>query len=55
MIANGVVAEQGSHDELRARRGLYFDLLSRENAFEGVPSTQEPRELQRDAADYGQL
>ncbi|KAL1530634.1 hypothetical protein AB1Y20_001534 [Prymnesium parvum] len=55
VIANGVVAEQGSHDELRARRGLYFDLLSRENAFEGVPSTQEPRELQRGGADYGQL
>eukprot|EP00966_Prymnesium_polylepis_P147645 3410983-Prymnesium_polylepis.1 len=29
-MADGNVAEQGSHDELLARRGLYFDLLRRE-------------------------
>ena len=30
VMADGNVAEQGSHDELYARRGLYFDLLRRE-------------------------
>ncbi|KAL3908357.1 MAG: hypothetical protein SGPRY_009831, partial [Prymnesium sp.] len=34
VIANGIVAEQGGHDELFARRGLYFDLLQRESGAE---------------------
>ena len=30
VMADGNVAERGSHDELYAKRGLYFELLRRE-------------------------
>jgi ATP-binding cassette subfamily B protein/subfamily B ATP-binding cassette protein MsbA len=43
VLENGVIVEQGSHDELMARRGAYFDLWQRHDAEPTVAAIPDSR------------
>ncbi|MDR2101504.1 MAG: ATP-binding cassette domain-containing protein [Treponema sp.] len=59
VLAGGALAEAGRHEELMARRGLYYDLVREQEALErygeGIRRNVEQNRIFRGAGEYGRV